>query len=948
MSLPTSAAFRRAFQRGATPMVRAVLYLADRTTVRVGGDHIAIGGLSVTGATSSSGSFDIGAAIVGTATVTLANYDGWLDLLDLEDATALLYAGADIGDGEVEWALLGTYDVDVPTTRGRTYPLQLRDWMGRFEVPYSAVTTEYPATLGKIVADICDHVGITMASATFQNSTHEVASRPTDELSCIDMLGFVAQLSCSFARMTPEGELDFGWYDMGAFDSESWLDGGTFAGVQTPYEDGDAADGGAFMTGGDTYSGGVLGGATGWRDVSAIRSLTTGAMDVIITGVRVTAQQQVVEEGQGEAGETALFGQEGYVLELTDNPLVPYGTAATTATMVGQRVVGLTFRTVEADVMGDPSLQAGDAMVLTDRLGRAYRSYVTQATWSSGGSQRLACGAEPPSRKSMQRTGPVTRAINTIKDAVQRVTAATKAARRVADEANDLAAAMNQHFWTADDGVHVTQASQASWETEPHGANLLANALGIAIRTALTNLVTITKSAIAFFDGEGNEAENIVARFGKDGSAIGYEGGAHVNIDQSGFAIYEGPDRLYEVRYQGQLVGIYGGGTTAAEGSEHTNAYVEALLVRLNGGYTVDLSTMKVLLPTGADSGMTVAESSVSGIYDVLDSNGQPFDSGNYAGILYDQTDGKFRADIKLFPQAEDLGAPIHEEMGGVSIDFADGSADIAGAIGVDGSVEVRDGTLGVTDYATSGEPHFGTNGQDLTVGLSSGTRMLFRQAGMESARDGSSMLLAIGSGQNTFQEGFAVLSDGSVVACNGKARFGGDASYLYLRDSSNAIWRIEKSSGNVQGYVNGAWRSLYFLATQSRAANTVLAAPNGSAGTPSFRALAHADMPRSSYAYLIGSAGAASYVRFRVVSGLVWIQANIASGLTITANGITVNSSAINVAYRPDREVTAPIYHSSNNTGCMWMDTSGYLHMSTKASSSQTTAYGELVYPIN
>ena len=719
MSLQTSAAFRQYYMDGRAPLVRAVLRLADDTTVQVGGDRIMVGGLSVTGATSPASDFSIGSAIVGTATVTLANYDGWLDLLDLEGATLLAYAGAEVAGG-TEWALLGTYDVDAPTTRGMTYPLQCRDWMGRFEVAYSEVTTAYPATLATIVSDICSHVGITLATPTFTNSTHVVQARPTDELSCIDMLGFVAQLACSYARMTPDGRLSLGWYDPDAFGgSESWLDGGTFSGSQTPYADGDAANGGAFMTGGDTASGGSFDGPRDYSQVSAIRSLTTGAMDVTITGLRVTAQDEVVTEGEGAEGESYQYGQDGYVLAIEGNPLVPYGSAQSVAAMVAPYVVGLSFRPLDSDVIGDPSLQAGDAMVVTDRTGRTYRTYVTQATWSSGGSQRLACGAQAPSRRAMSRTGVVTRAISSVKGAVRRVTTATKAAGIVANEAKSVAEAIGQHFWTDTDGIHVTEVTRESWEQQPAGHNILINSLGQLLRIGLNNLVSYTQGATTFFDGLGNAASNVVGRYGRDGAMVGYEGGTHAGIEPDRFSIMSGADSLYEVKYEGELVSIYGGGTTHAYGTDYTNAYVEALVRRLNDGYTVDLSTLRVLLPNGLESGMTVVLSSGS-IYDVLDADGDEFDSGTYAGILYDSSTGMFGLNVVMYPAAEDPGAPIHEELGGVALDFADSRMSVKGDTSITGSVSVSEGITVANHVGPIGEVV--TNNIDTAVSVPDGT----------------------------------------------------------------------------------------------------------------------------------------------------------------------------------------------------------------------------------
>ena len=117
------------------------------------------------------------------------------------------------------------------------------------------------------------------------------------------------------------------------------------------------------------------------------------------------------------------------------------------------------------------------------------------------------------------------------------------AARQVADEANKVAQATNQHFFADTNGAHITDVTQDEWaqavadnfsdydpDTKPYH-NQLLNSLGILLRTALNNLVSITRSAIAFYDGTGNTASNIVARFGSAGAQIGQESDCHVELD---------------------------------------------------------------------------------------------------------------------------------------------------------------------------------------------------------------------------------------------------------------------------------------------------------------------------------------------------------------------------------------------------------------------------------
>lgn len=133
---------------------------------------------------------------------------------------------------------------------------------------------------------------------------------------------------------------------------------------------------------------------------------------------------------------------------------------------------------------------------------------------------------------------------------------AALAAAKSAEEAADVARVTGQHFWVNDDepetyggsGAHVTEQEKDDWveairrrfpdlsDEKPYH-NILMNSLGILLRTALNNLVGITRSAVSFFDGTGNSASNIVARFGKDGAQIGKNDELHTCIDSSAFGI---------------------------------------------------------------------------------------------------------------------------------------------------------------------------------------------------------------------------------------------------------------------------------------------------------------------------------------------------------------------------------------------------------------------------
>jgi hypothetical protein len=97
----------------------------------------------------------------------------------------------------------------------------------------------------------------------------------------------------------------------------------------------------------------------------------------------------------------------------------------------------------------------------------------------------------------------------------------------VAGEAKGIADAVGQHFWADDNGVHVSnEDGNATGER-----NILMNSLGILLRQGSAWLASFSDSAVAFYDGLGNAAENIVARFGSDGAQIGYADTAHAEVD---------------------------------------------------------------------------------------------------------------------------------------------------------------------------------------------------------------------------------------------------------------------------------------------------------------------------------------------------------------------------------------------------------------------------------
>ena len=110
---------------------------------------------------------------------------------------------------------------------------------------------------------------------------------------------------------------------------------------------------------------------------------------------------------------------------------------------------------------------------------------------------------------------------------VRAVRKAAESAAKVASGAQAIADAIKQHFFTDDNGVHVSTE-----DGNPTGErNILMNSLGILLRQGSAWLASFSDSAVAFYDGLGNAASNVVAQFGIDGAVIGRSGESHMEMD---------------------------------------------------------------------------------------------------------------------------------------------------------------------------------------------------------------------------------------------------------------------------------------------------------------------------------------------------------------------------------------------------------------------------------
>lgn len=450
LNLPLAAQAQLADNSRVRPQVRfgSVRIGGVSKNVTISDSRVIDGSLSFTDGTSSSSTFDIGAAVMGKVSFELRNDDGYFDDWDFGSAeyarVAVLvdyYSTPSASTKTTATLYKGYYKLQQPDSYGRTIGITGYDYMSKFERPYSEVTTKYPATLQTIMRGICSKCGVTLASATFPNYSYVVQERPDDSnLNCMQMVSYIAQVAGCFAKVNVSGALEVKWYDTSSFEGEDWLDGGTYNTSTRPYSDGDAADGGAFSpwTVGAVADGGTFG-MNNMAYAISNSALRVATDDVVITGISVKAQDGEDGDGKNLDGETHLSGSTGYVLSVEGNPLILYGQAKTVADYLAGIVVGMQFRPFDVSTIGNPCIEAGDPIILVDAMQRQYSSFVTQNTYKAGAYQALKCGAETPQRNQASVFSAQTKAIVDLRNQVKqeisdRALAIESLGRRLDDE----------------------------------------------------------------------------------------------------------------------------------------------------------------------------------------------------------------------------------------------------------------------------------------------------------------------------------------------------------------------------------------------------------------------------------------------------------------------------------------------------------------------------------
>lgn len=372
----------------------ADITLTDGTVINLTNADFWSNGMKFEDSVSDDNTFNIGSANINTLNLSINNFDGKYTDYDFTDATVICYVGIELEPEDTSALLDTTGDkildttgneiivhknaliekirictmtvMDTPYQNTTIIELECEDNMRKFDRDYSASKLKYPATRKQIIQDACKVCGVTLDTLNFYQDSYQIPARPDDEaLTFRQVIAWTCQIGCQYARCDKYGRLTIKWYDTEIADANRVA-------------------------------------------INSTNGFTPNLDDVVITGVQVT--EYLESTSTDEEASSYLYGEEGYVLKISENKLIPQGTGEVVANIIGEKCVGMSFRPFETECLTDIVLEAGDAVLITDRKGNKYKSYLTNVVLQPGTFEQISCNAESAARNSSKTYSLVTQA----------------------------------------------------------------------------------------------------------------------------------------------------------------------------------------------------------------------------------------------------------------------------------------------------------------------------------------------------------------------------------------------------------------------------------------------------------------------------------------------------------------------------------------------------------
>lgn len=392
---------------GVIPSVRILLTLSDGTTQQwIENGDIWADSLSISEATSSDSTFDVGSAVISGFNFSLNNFDGTYTDIDFSGATVAPVFYYTI-DGTAEYLSRGVYYVASHRTSGNIIQITSLDAMKFLDNADTTIT--YPITVQSLVETLCTASGITLATTTIPNGSFEIpdpSENTSESFTDRQKLSYACQLIGCYAKINELGYLEVAWYD---FDNPVSIT--------------------------STFDG---------------KSLFTDTIEV--TGVYIEVSTDTDTTG-------TLYGTDDRVINVTQNPYVTSDNMATVYANISANIFEKTFRPGTLPVLANPCLQAGDVLQVTDNItGNVYLLPVTSLTYNKTLIENAICTFEEKEESDLRPSSSYS-----MKTSVASAISQAQAADALAQAAQEMAETSGyQPYIISDKGTAFTTNTTAT------------------------------------------------------------------------------------------------------------------------------------------------------------------------------------------------------------------------------------------------------------------------------------------------------------------------------------------------------------------------------------------------------------------------------------------------------------------------------------------------------
>lgn len=497
--ISASKEFKEKLKSGANIVNYADIALNNGTVLNLTYKDFMIGGCNISDKTTD-GKFGVGFTIGKTLTMRIANHNERFSGYDFYNSIIILYVAMLMDDGSIEKIRKGKFYTTVPEAPGDIIEINAVDGMYLLDKDYSNCSTAYPATLQTIISDACLDCGIQIGFAQFDNMNFVVREKP-ENATYRQVLSWAAQIAGYNARIDNNGYMQLVWYDTSLL-TDRIYDGGNFK----TYPHDTVIDGGNFT---DYSTDTIISGGT-FADkvpeyIFRIKSIDVHTDDVQITGIRV------IDDNKTEA----LFGEEGYVIEIKNNPLAN-NAVQEVADYLGSRMVGMVFRPFTAQILNNPLYEPFEVVKLTDRKGNLYYSLINSISYTIGAYTQIACEAEDPVRNgSTYYSQAASAVVEARRNTERQLTTYDKAVQNMNQLAANAMGLYRESEKQSDDSYIYYQSNKPIMVDEDGKCHFEAGS--IVYKSAAEGFFVSTDGGESYasgFDAEGNAVVNVLSAIG--------------------------------------------------------------------------------------------------------------------------------------------------------------------------------------------------------------------------------------------------------------------------------------------------------------------------------------------------------------------------------------------------------------------------------------------------